>query len=114
MDIGSEEGKKIEEIFKILEISKPEQIEHMDKLGERLLMDMAAEAFIEKSEEFAGEISSKDDVAKFLLEKCSEDEIKEFTARVFRDASAEYFSKLIKDEDDEKKKAVEDILNSLE
>lgn len=114
MKIGTEDGKKLEKIFDVLELSKRERAKHLEKIGEALLMDVAAEAYVAKVDEVDGEIGNKDDVAKFLLENCSEEEIKEFTAIVFRDAIVEYFSKIVKDLPEEKRAEVEIILNTFE
>ena len=114
MEIGAEKGKQIKKMFKILNFSDKEIVDHMDKLGEMLLMDVVAEALVQKEIGFDEEIKDKDDVAKFLLENCSPEEIKDITDIVFRDAVVEYFSKILKNQPEDKKEEVEEILDSIE
>ncbi len=114
MKIETEDGKKIEAIFRVLEMPQKEIVEHMDRIGEALLMDVVAEAFAQKDFSPEEELASKDDLAKFLLENCSEQEIKEFTAIVLHDVVVEYFSKMLKELPDEKREEIESILNSIE
>lgn len=114
MQIALEERKKIQEIFKILEFSSKEIVEHMDALGERLLMDAVAQALVESEDALGEEIKTKDDVAEFFLKNYSEEEIKIFTDRVFRDAVVEYFEKITKNIADNQRNAIEEILNSIE
>lgn len=109
-----QERKKIGEIFKILEFSEKEVVQHMDELGESLLMDVVAQALADSEDTSCDEIQSKDDVADFLLKHYSPEEIKSLTDLVFRDVVVEYFSKLIKDVEDEKVVAIEEILDSIE
>ncbi len=114
MEIALEDRKKINEIFKVLAFSKKEISEHMDKLGERLLMDVIAEALVRNEFAFDESVKTKDDVAKFLLENFEEAEIKSLTDVVFRDVVVEYFSKILKNVSEDKKDEVEEILNSIE
>jgi hypothetical protein len=114
MEVKLQERKKLGEIFKILELSEKEVAQHMDALGESLLMDVVAEALSHSEEGFSGEIESKNDVANFLLKNYSSEEIKSMTDLVFRDVVVEYFSKLMKDVEDEKVAVIEEILDSIE
>ncbi|NTV40954.1 MAG: hypothetical protein HGA61_01635 [Candidatus Moranbacteria bacterium] len=114
MKIAAGERKKINEIFKVLGLSDKEIIEHMDALGDRLLMDAVAQALVESEDVLGEEIKTKDDVAEFFLKNYSEEEIKNFTDLVFRDAVVEYFAKITKDAPEEKKDMIEEILNSIE
>lgn len=114
MDISSQEGKKIRKIFKILEYSEKEIVDHMEKLGDRLLMDVVAQALSQSSEGFSDEIKTRDDVAEFLLKNYSSEEIKNMTDMVFRDVVIEYFAGILRNISEDKQSQIEEILNSIE
>ncbi|MEI8343756.1 MAG: hypothetical protein WCF93_02275 [Candidatus Moraniibacteriota bacterium] len=114
MEIDVQNRKKLGEIFKILEFSKKENLKQMDALGERLLLDVVAQALADSDDVLGEEIQSKDDVADFLLKHYSPEEIKSLTDLVFRDVVVEFFAKLIKAVEDDKKEQIEEILDSIE
>ena len=114
MEIAVAERKKLGEIFKILEFSEKESLQQLEALGERLLLDVVAQALADSEDVLGEEIQSKDDVAEFLLKNYSPEEIKNMTDLVFRDVVVEFFAKLIKDVEADKKEQIEEILDSIE
>ncbi len=114
MEIDVQNRKKLGEIFKILKFSEKESLQQMDALGERLLLDVVAQALADSEDVTGDEIQNKDDVADFLLKNYSPEEIKSLTDLVFRDVVVEFFAKLIKDVETDKKEQIEEILDSIE
>lgn len=112
MQIVDKEVKKTEDIFKLLEFSKEQRIEHEEKLKNALLMDMAAEAFAEKGQELEGISFSPEDVEDFLTDNYEEAEIVEIFGRVSRDVIVEYFSKILKGAPEDKLEKINEILTT--
>jgi hypothetical protein len=112
MQIIKEEIKKTSDIFKVLELSENETKEHLKNLENALLMDMAAEAFAEKGQDLEGTSFSAEDVEDFLLDNYDEKAIEEIFSRISRDVVVEYFSKILKNVDEEKVVKVNEILTA--
>ncbi|KKQ53479.1 MAG: hypothetical protein US70_C0003G0022 [Parcubacteria group bacterium GW2011_GWD2_38_11] len=112
MQIIDEEVKKTLDIFKILELTPAQTKEHIEKLKNVLLMDMVAEAFAEKGQMLEDANFTQDDIEDFLMDNYDEDEIREILGRVSRDVVVEYFSKILKDADEDKLSKVNDILTA--
>jgi hypothetical protein len=112
MQIIDKEIEKTREIFKVLELSEKASKEHVEKLKNALLMDMVAEAFAEKGQMLEDVNFSQDDVEDFLTDNYEEGEISEILSRVSRDVVVEYFSKILKNVEEEKLVKVNDILTA--
>ncbi len=110
MHIIDEEVKKTLEIFAILELKTSQVKEHVERLKNALLLDMAAEAYAEKGQMLEDMNFTQDDVEDFLTDNYDEGEIEEILSRVSRDVIVEYFSKISKGVDEEKLVKVNEIL----
>jgi hypothetical protein len=110
MQIIDKEVEKTKEIFKVLEFPEKTEKEHVEKLKNALLMDMVAEAFAEKGQMMDDANFTQDDIEDFLTDNYEDGEIEEILSRVSRDVVVEYFSKILKNVEEEKLTKVNDIL----
>lgn len=112
MQIIKDEVKKTLEIFSVLGLSEKETKQHIENLKNALLMDMVAEAYAEKGQMMDDVSFTQDDVEDFLTDNYEEEEIEEILARVSRDVIVEYFSKILKNVEEEKLVKVNEILTA--
>lgn len=112
MQTINEEVKKTIEIFNILALGEKETKQHIDNLKNALLMDMVAEAYAEKGQVMDDVNFTQDDIEDFLTDNYEQEEIEEILSRVSRDVVVEYFSKILKNAEEEKLVKVNDILTA--
>jgi hypothetical protein len=112
MQIIDKEIEKTKEIFKVLELSVKVEKEHVEKLKNALLMDMVAEAFAEKGQMMEDASFTQDDIEDFLADNYEKGEIAEILSRVSRDVIVEYFSKILKNVEEDKLVKINDILTT--
>ncbi|MDD5397226.1 MAG: hypothetical protein PHW24_04180 [Candidatus Moranbacteria bacterium] len=110
MKIIDDEIKKVVEVFAVLELTPTQAKEQAEKLKNALLMDMVAEAFAEKGQMMEDANFTQDDVEDFLTDNYEEEEIEEILSRVSRDVVVEYFSKILKNVEEDKLVKVNEIL----
>jgi hypothetical protein len=112
MQIIDNEIKKIADIFQILELTPTQTTEHKEKLKNAILMDMVAEAFAEKGQMLEDADFTQDDSEDFLTDNYEEGEIEDILQRVSRDVIVEYFSKVLKNVDEDKLVKVNEVLTA--
>lgn len=105
------EMEKVRKVLMILGYSDAEAGVQLDKLGNVLMMEIAAEALLKKGYESKSDIPNKEEIADFLQEHYSEEEIKELIGDVSNNVVGGYFAEIMKHISDEKKVLIKKMLD---
>ena len=105
------EMKKIREVLKVLGYSDVEANAQLEKLGNVLMMEIAAEVLSRKGYESENDIPNKNEIADFLQKQYNEEEIDELIRSVSNDVVSGYLVEILDSVADEKKVLVRKIFD---
>lgn len=107
----NEEIKKVKKILEVLEFSTADVEIQLEKLEHLIMADVVKEVLTEKKYISENGTFNQDEIASFLQENYTENEIRVLMKKVFEDVAAEYFSKILENVSKEKMQLIEKIMS---
>lgn len=106
------EVEKVKNVLKILDFSEEEINEHLGKISNLLLLNIAADILISKGYRSKDGKLDISEIENFVKENYSADEIKKVVEKSAVEVIRDYFEQILDGVDKEKIAQIEEVINS--